>query len=374
MAWAVPKFSKEQVNAARKVLVRELNEDTPYWSAMDRWHEWDNAIAIINNWRSAHGYPLNTFQMNLRISARSADKTALVAQRTKRLSSIATKLDRFPRMKLSQMQDIGGCRAVVQTVAKVRQLANFYRNVSRIKHKLATVDDYITTPQKSGYRGIHLVYRYYSDKRGTRIYNDLKIEMQLRSQYQHAWATAVETVGTFIRQALKSSVGEAEWLRFFALMGTAIAFRENAPPVPGTSTKRSELVAELDEYAQELNVENRLRVYGEALRKIQEGAQDAHYYLLRLNPTLSQPQLTITGFQLGQIAEAENQYAEAEKQVKDQPGTDAVLVAVDSVAALQRAYPNYFADTRAFVELLKQALSGRKRPIFTGPLRLGTSA
>jgi hypothetical protein len=39
------------------------------------------------------------------------------------------------------------------------------------------------------------------------IYNDLKIEMQLRSQYQHAWATAVETVGTFIGQALKSSIG-----------------------------------------------------------------------------------------------------------------------------------------------------------------------
>jgi hypothetical protein len=374
MAWAIPKYSKEEVNAAGQVLVREMNADTPHWSDVDRWNNYDIAVATINNWRSIHGYPLNTFQMNLRNSARSADQTALVAQRTKRLSSIAMKLDRFPKMKLTQMQDIGGCRAVVNTVAKVRQLANFYQNVSRIKHKLATVDDYITTPQNSGYRGIHLVYRYYSDKRGTRIYNDLKIEMQLRSQYQHAWATAVETVGTFIRQALKSSVGEKEWLRFFALMGTAIAFRENAPPVPGTPTERAQLVPELKEYAQELNVENRLRVYSEALQKMQEGALDAHYYLLRLDPTLSRPQLTITGFQLGQIAEAERQYAAAEKQAKDNPGTDAVLVAVDSVAALQRAYPNYFADTRAFVELLKQALSGHQRPIFTGALRLGISS
>jgi len=57
-------------------------------------------------------------------------------------------------------------------------------------------------------------------------------------------------------------------------------------------------------------------------------------------------------------------------EVKAHPGTDAVLVSVDSIAALQRAYPNYFADTRVFVALLKQALSGHQRRIFTGGLKL----
>lgn len=373
MAWASPRYDREEINRAGKVLVREMEaDDTPWGGGIERYTEWNKALEIINNWRSCHGYPLNTFQVNLRNSARSVDQSALIAQRTKRLTSIAAKLARFPNMKLTQMQDIGGCRAVVKSAAAVDKLAKFYQNTSRIKHKLATCDDYIAEPPKSGYRGIHLVYRYYSDKSGTKKYNDLKIEIQLRSQYQHAWATAVETVGTFIGHALKSSVGEADWLRFFSLMGSALALRERTPLVPGTPTARSELMAELDHYTDLLSVENRLRAYGDALREIDEGSSDAHYYLLRLDP--SSNELTITGFKLSEIAEAERQYAEAETHVKAHPGTDAVLVAVESVAALRRAYPNYFADTRVFVELLKQALSGHQKRIFTGALKLGTSS
>ena len=56
---------------------------------------------------------------------------------------------------------------------------------------------------------------------------------------------------------------------------------------------------------------------------------------LRLDP--SAPQLTITGFKLHELAQAEAEYAHAKKYAKEHPGTDAVLVAVDSVAALQRA-------------------------------------
>lgn len=40
---------------------------------------------------------------------------SLVAQRIKRLYSIRHKLKRFPTMRLTQIQDIGGCRAIVST-------------------------------------------------------------------------------------------------------------------------------------------------------------------------------------------------------------------------------------------------------------------
>ena len=122
---------------------------------------------------------------------------------------------RFDRMNLARMQDLGGCRAVVNSVEKVRALVGLYEK-SPIKHKLVGQDDYIAHPQASGYRGIHLVYRYYSDRSPT--YNGLQIKLQLRSPLQHAWATAVETVVTFLRQALKASQGHADWLRFFSLM------------------------------------------------------------------------------------------------------------------------------------------------------------
>lgn len=66
---------------------------------------------------------------------------------------------------------------------------------------------------------------------------------------------------------------------------------------------------------------------------------------------------------MNQLDSAQSAYAEAERRCKEQPGTDAVLVSVDSLAALRRAYPNYFADTTAFVNLLKSFLASRQKAV-----------
>jgi hypothetical protein len=71
---------------------------------------------------------------------------------------------------------------------------------------------------------------------------------------------------------IHSSVGEQEWLRFFALMGAAIAFKENTAQVPGTPDSYSDLVRELREHARSLEVSNRLRAFGAALQ-FYEGSQ-----------------------------------------------------------------------------------------------------
>ena len=41
-------------------------------------------------------------------------------------------------------------------------------------------------------------------------HDDLRIEMQIRTKLQHIWATAVETMGTFLGQALKSRQGDQQ--------------------------------------------------------------------------------------------------------------------------------------------------------------------
>jgi (p)ppGpp synthase/HD superfamily hydrolase len=88
--------------------------------------ELEEAYSVINNWRSSHSRPLYTFRIGLRRHAERVDQNALVAQRIKRLSSILLKLKLLPNMKLSQMQDIGGCRAVVSSEAEVYDVANRY--------------------------------------------------------------------------------------------------------------------------------------------------------------------------------------------------------------------------------------------------------
>ncbi len=80
-------------------------------------------------------------------------------------------------------------------------------------------------PKEDGYRSYHLIYQYKGSLQ-TACYNKLRIEVQLRTKLQHAWATAVEAVGIFTKQALKSNIGDKDWLRLFALMSSEIAFDE----------------------------------------------------------------------------------------------------------------------------------------------------
>ena len=329
MNFAQPRFSIEEVNAAGKFLRRAFEEDLSNWDDKD-WDDYHNSIEIMNNWRGSHAYPLNTFTVNLRLITHKLTAEPLIAQRIKRLPSIALKLHLHKSMKLSQMQDLGGCRAILSDIPSVKKIVEYYHNVSSIKHHRQPTDDYIASPKTSGYRGVHLIYRYFSDKKPKQVFNGLKIEMQIRTRYQHAFATAVETVGMFSGQALKSSLGSNDWRRFFSLMGSVIAQRERTPIVPGTPSQRNELISELRYYSDDLQFGNRLREYGRAFHAISTASDDSFFYLLELDP--AKGVLGVSGFALEDALIAEKKYAEAEAAAKG-TGADIVLVSVDSMNA-----------------------------------------
>lgn len=338
MAWTELIYSKGEVDRAA---AKYLDSAVPA-------EERELALAVINNWRSSHAFPLNTLQMGLRNRAAPLDANALVAQRIKRLPSIRTKLQRLSGMKLSRMQDIGGCRAVVSDYKTLVRLDEAF-DASRMKHTLVRRDDYVLAPPASGYRSIHRAYRYFSDR--TTTYNGLLIEVQLRTRLQHVWATAVETVGTFTRQALKSSQGEEDWLRFFALMSSEFALRENTPPVPGTPDDRDELHRQILGLSQRLDVVTRLSAYGAALRALETADANDRYWLLELDP--NQFVLTVRGYRDPLVAA--DAYRAVERATEDAPsGQDVVLVSVNSVAGLKRAYPNYYLDTSAFTRIVQE--------------------
>lgn len=344
MGWIEPKFSQVDVDWAGEQLRQGFPENQ---------RDLLRTFEILHNWRSAHNYPLNTFQTTLRTKAAAVSRGAIIAQRSKRLSSIEAKLRRFDWITLSEMQDLGGCRAIVASVPSVHALVASYKG-SRIQHVLCDEDDYISMPKPSGYRGVHLIYQYKASRKSA--YNGLKIEMQLRSKLQHAWATAVETVDTFARQTLKAGGGQDDWRRFFKLMSTEIARREKTPAVPGTSSNRSELVGELRHLAEMLNVEMRLTAYNATVQRVgTESAKGARYFLMELDP--DKRLLTVRPFQSKQMLLAEDSLAAAERDVAKNPTWDAVLVSVDSMAALRRAYPNYYLDTTAFLAAVRLAIA-----------------
>ena len=342
MNWVTLEYSKGQVDAAGSLLANREGTSA----------EQEAALVILNNWRAAHSFPLNTIQVALRRRARRVDDHALIAQRLKRVSSVLSKLQRFPQMRLSRMQDIGGCRAVLNTAAEVRKLRLDYSK-SKQQHEFVSEKDYITDPKSSGYRGIHLVYRYSSHR--TPTHNGRLVEIQLRSRLQHAWATAVETVGTFLQQSLKASEGSDLWLRFFSVTGSAFAVMENSPIVPGTPSEARILREEVASLASQLQVRKKLTAFGQAL-KIAEDTQmkSAKYFLLSLLPT--QSHLSVYGYTKQELERATEHYLQIEKSQVDLPGAQTVLVAVDSLSALKRAYPNYFLDTQVFLSSLARVL------------------
>lgn len=348
MGWAIPEHTRQLVNEAGKVLRDDSADNNLAKEA---------ALIMINNWRTCHNFPLNTFQVRLRKKAKEVDNNSLVVQRIKRLASIKKKLERFPDMKLTQIQDIGGCRAILGTVSHVDTLVNIYkhRQSRGVKHKLAKEDDYIKDPKDSGYRGVHLVYKYNSDKNSS--YKDLKIEIQIRSLLQHAWATAVETVDTFTSQSLKSSQGEKDWTRFFVLMSSVMAIKEDRPLVPNTPTTFEELREEIIVLEKKLGVITHLNAFRSSLKVLDTSpiTIDAHYYLLELN--ITDRKFMIYSYKSNELHKASERYLALEKNNTGKI-IDAVLVSAESVGALKLAFPNYYLDTDLFLQTVKEVIHG----------------
>jgi len=352
LARTKPPKDKKAVDAAGVNIARLWDSD--FANAKDA-VEFAEAWELMNLWRSAHNFPLNTFQGTLREKAKRVHANAIVAQRIKRAVSIVDKLRRYPSISLSKMQDIGGCRAIVGNVENVFKLRDAYLK-SQLRHRLIREKNYIDNPKASGYRGIHLVYCYISDR--SKVYNGLQVEMQLRSGLQHAWATAVETAGTFIEHSLKSSKGPGEWLEFFALVSSAFALMENRPTVPFTPTTKAELRAQIHERAERLQVDANLRNFGAAANfAVSPAKKGSHYFLLELRP--DRKVVLVTDFPINKLPEANIAYAAMEKRIAGEkvPGVQAVLVSVDRIESLRKAYPNFYLDTTAFLEYLKQVLA-----------------
>jgi hypothetical protein len=347
MPYAKPSYSRNQVNLAGEFWARmpQPNDRKKMFETFDK----------INNWRACHYYPINTFQMTLRDKLTKIDPDAIVAQRLKRFFSIVQKLRRFKAMKLSTMQDIAGLRAVVHTLQQVRTLTNSYLNADKFtfKHELVTQRDYIEAPKESGYRGVHLVYRYNNRAKRSRHWNGLLIELQIRTRLQHIWATAVETLGTFLDHALKASEGPEEWLNFFSLTGSAFAHLEKGPPVPGyESLSAKETFAATIENADALHVHDRLKAYAVAVQQIVRTGSGDTYHLIVLDPVKKTSQ--VKSFSRVMFQQATDEYAGVEKRIASGEDLQAVLVSGGPIGELKRAYPNYFLDTHEFIEKLDQ--------------------
>jgi hypothetical protein len=340
--WVELKYSKKAVRRAGDYLIGDEFD-------IDRYIE---ESQTLDNWRASHAYPLQSMLTYFRNKAFSVDKTSIIVQRLKRTPSILAKLKREDCMKLDRMEDIGGCRIVVSNKAQVYEVRNLIVD-GKTHNILKRQRDYIKEPKESGYRGIHLIYLYNGQKKQ---FSSHFIELQTRSKVQHAWATAVEVVGTFTGQELKASQGHEAWLKFFKLASIAFEDIENRKLNKNARTKER---LELIKYIDRIGVIPRLRAFAVSTRhlgKDQKNHRD--YFLLILE--IDKSNIQVRRFSSEDIDTATQQYAELEKQFKDNSDKDVVLVSAESVHGLKKAYPNYFADTTEFARNIERVIEANK--------------
>ena len=234
--WKTVEYSRNQIIKAGKTI---RNTDATE-------EETEEAIKVIDNWRAAHAFPLHVIYIHLRRMGQQSPKNVIVAERLKRLESITNKLKKEKTMNLWTMQDLGGCRVIVPSVEDVYEFACEYEK-SRKRHiKLNAGEyDYIKKPKSTGYRSLHVVYKYHSDHVDT--YNrNMLIEIQFRTHIQHLWATAVETMGLFTKEAIKSGQGSEDVQRFFVLTSALLAKREGLPIPPNVIDDEKEIISEIE--------------------------------------------------------------------------------------------------------------------------------
>jgi hypothetical protein len=64
----------------------------------------------------------------------------------------------------------------------------------------------------------------------------------------------------------------------------------------------------------------------------------------------------VTGYVFKELQKAQQDYLKAEKDNASSPWIQSVLVSVDSLVALRRAYPNFYLDAAAFATAVNQAI------------------
>lgn len=300
---------------------------------------------ILSFWRTNHLESLQYISDLLKDISLEIDKKIIIAKRLKRIPSIVNKLKRFNTMKITQMQDIAGCRAILPTNKKLQKMKR-----KLIKNKLFEIkNDYVKNPKYDGYRGIHLVCRC-NKKENQQQYS---VEVQLRTKVQHSWATAIEIIDIFEKQTLKTNDGKEPdtktkelWLNFFKNISYEFSILEE------TSNKINNTYS-LDEsirLIRKLNIHEKFKAYTASL-KILESNKIPNTGFILIKIDLKTKTLETKNFPKDKDSNIiQEEYLILEKEAITKQNLIVALVSTKSIDSLKEAYPNYFADSKLFLE------------------------
>ena len=307
------------------------------------------ALANIQTWRETHLYVLA--ELNKQLKAFFTERGITYdfqSMRIKRMISIEAKLRNNAKdgMKLGGMQDIGGIRYVFSDSDKLDGASTALDGFAPTGFVFKRKCDYVAEPKASGYRSIHYVYKYVSEDAK---YNDISIELQIRTRLQHAWAMAVETASLTAKTTLKAEIGGAEdWRGFFRLVSALFA-KEEGKPVHSlfTAYTKADFCREYYVYKEKKLVDQL-----DALRATTSNAnfdnEEKGFCVLVID--FENRIVNAKIYRTEDSEEATRTFGEIESSLTDDEA--ALMVAIERIKEIREAYPSYFLDTKAFLDYL----------------------
>lgn len=312
------------------------------------------AFSVAHAWRASHFYPMHSIRSTMAAYMRLGAIHGDMASRMKRMPSIRRKLaDPDLDVSLDKMQDLGGCRAILDDIDGVNRLVDIVRG--RIPHGVRREWPYIERPKPDGYRSHHFSLEFDPRRRQHEHYAGRLIELQIRTRLQHSWATSIEAVSLYRGEDLKHHRGDANWLRFFLLAAAEFAEVERCP-LPGGVPDRPERIRELRDLNARLNADNMLENIKAATFWAETNFNGGGtHYLLRYRPDHTVKIETHFNIMSAMAALAAAERATDAGENRE----NVVLVEVEKIDKLVDMYPNYFGDVSLFVSNLRRACSGR---------------
>lgn len=348
MKWEEPKYSKKQVDKAGKAIANAsaTNMQAP-----------KKDMEVFHNWRNSHIFPMRITLDSVKRAALKIDGNSISVRRLKRTSSIIEKLQREKTMQLSTMQDIGGCRIIMTTLDNINKLYEFLKKRKSCLG-LYDEDNYIINPKISGYRSIHLMYKYNGSKNA---FKNMRVELQIRTEIQHSWATAVEVIDTFTKQSLKSGKGEDKWLELFKLI--SVEFKK----LEDNSVENNFIEYDFNKMCgliKELKLFDRLRMFTISLHEITSKIKKLNpskkevYFLIDLDVKSMSGSYRI--YTNKDLEKAVSHYNKLDEDYQTNSDRNIVLLSAKSLSEIKKGYPNYFADTEKFERNINKIISIHK--------------
>lgn len=189
--------------------------------------------------------------------------------------------------------------------------------------------------------------------------NGMYVEIQLRTQLQHLWATSVETIDIFRGTTLKEIEDATCWHDFFCQVSSVFAITEKSPVVPVYTNLG---ISELCDVLQNNITKNFLmhKIASFALTDTISNnpkLKKAYYMVITLDSNKKKATMNI--FKESDYHLAFERYKHLEQ--KNTPGEQSVLIALNQIKKVRDAYPNYFMNLKNFSEMIKFILAKNQR-------------